>query len=930
MTPLRLELAGFTCFRERAEIDFTELELFAICGPTGAGKSTLLDAITYALYGQTARLGARGMDALLSPGADQLHVQLVFATARGTYRVTRTAVRRPSGQVNRETRIEELLPDASWRQLPESEKLKDADAKLLELVGLDYDGFTRAVLLPQGAFDEFLRGDGGKRRKLLATLLGLDRVEAMQKVAHRRSRDAEKDIQALRARLEEDYAGATPERLRELRDELATARQRRDELTGRQEALAAEKRELEELEELHAQREKARAELGLLREDAERVEALRGRVTRGRTARRLAPALERLETLQSRLRERNEERAALERALAEAEPGLARAQERAERAVRAAEEGLPRLQARSERLAAAAPLLAALRGRGGSLDAADGEALPYADEAWEANRRLAEALPTWRAAERALAQAEKRSAAAAEALAGLERERAELKGRLERLLESGKAAKEAHDKAEEALARAEREDLAAALRGHLHEGDACPVCRQTVRELPPEEAGDLAARREERDRARDEREEKRRLYLEARAAYDAAASRLEDRRAERDAAEAERATRREELAAAAEPFAAFAAKGVDEAARRIEAERRGLLAGLARAVLDATGGEDPEKARASVERERSALETERRAAETALEEERRERQRRSDLVAELGRVLAELAGDEATARAELEEGLAQDGFADREELRSALLAPAELERLEGEVRAHDAKREGLERAAVELDARLAGRSFDPERLARVRAAVAEVGRELGETQSAVGRLEGEVGRVEEQLERARELRRQMQEAQAAFDLYKALHNDLRGNAFPEFLMGQVQRRLAARASSIVRGVTDGRYDLRLQDGEYYVSDAWATGELRSAKTLSGGETFIASLALALALSDTIAGSRALGALFLDEGFGTLDRDTLDAVASVLEALTREGRMVGVISHVRDLTERLPARLTVDKGPDGSSVRWELA
>ena len=66
MTPLKLELSGFSCFREQAVIDFEDLKLFAIAGPTGSGKSTLLDALTYALYGQTARLGSRGLDALFA------------------------------------------------------------------------------------------------------------------------------------------------------------------------------------------------------------------------------------------------------------------------------------------------------------------------------------------------------------------------------------------------------------------------------------------------------------------------------------------------------------------------------------------------------------------------------------------------------------------------------------------------------------------------------------------------------------------------------------------------------------------------------------------------------------------------------------------------------------------------------------------------
>ena len=98
-------------------------------------------------------------------------------------------------------------------------------------------------------------------------------------------------------------------------------------------------------------------------------------------------------------------------------------------------------------------------------------------------------------------------------------------------------------------------------------------------------------------------------------------------------------------------------------------------------------------------------------------------------------------------------------------------------------------------------------------------------------------------------------------------------------------------------------------------------------ESRSVKTLSGGESFIASLSLALALSDYLAGSKALGALFLDEGFGTLDSEALDAVTLVLETLNTTGRTVGVITHVPSLAERLPNRLMVEKAQGSSRAYW---
>ncbi|MFC7741758.1 SbcC/MukB-like Walker B domain-containing protein [Nocardiopsis composta] len=106
-----------------------------------------------------------------------------------------------------------------------------------------------------------------------------------------------------------------------------------------------------------------------------------------------------------------------------------------------------------------------------------------------------------------------------------------------------------------------------------------------------------------------------------------------------------------------------------------------------------------------------------------------------------------------------------------------------------------------------------------------------------------------------------------------------------------------------------------------------VIDAW-TGQERDPATLSGGETFIASLALALGLADVASeesGGTDIGTLFIDEGFGTLDEETLEEVLDVLDRLRDGGRAVGVVSHVADLRSRIPARLRVLKSPSGSRL-----
>ncbi|WP_282439326.1 SbcC/MukB-like Walker B domain-containing protein, partial [Streptomyces hygroscopicus] len=148
--------------------------------------------------------------------------------------------------------------------------------------------------------------------------------------------------------------------------------------------------------------------------------------------------------------------------------------------------------------------------------------------------------------------------------------------------------------------------------------------------------------------------------------------------------------------------------------------------------------------------------------------------------------------------------------------------------------------------------------------------------------------------------------------------------------------------VAAAASARLRQMSSGRYTLVHSDARsggrgrsglgLHVIDAW-TGRERDTATLSGGETFFASLALALGLADVVtdeAGGVRLDTLFIDEGFGSLDEQTLDEVMDVLDSLRERDRTVGIVSHVADLRRRIPAQLEVVKGREGSAVRHRTA
>ncbi len=147
----------------------------------------------------------------------------------------------------------------------------------------------------------------------------------------------------------------------------------------------------------------------------------------------------------------------------------------------------------------------------------------------------------------------------------------------------------------------------------------------------------------------------------------------------------------------------------------------------------------------------------------------------------------------------------------------------------------------------------------------------------------------------------------------------------------EFLQLEALQLLAADGSERLRSLSEGRYRLIYEGDEFFVVDTWNGEERRSARTLSGGETFLASLALALALSEqvrslAVTDKAPLESLFLDEGFGTLDPETLEVVIGAIEQLGGNGRMVGVVTHVLELAIRLPVRIEVEKSPRGSRLR----
>ncbi len=964
MRPLVLELRGFGPYLEAQRVDFSDVELFAITGPTGSGKTTLLDAMAFALYARTPRLGAQGLGELRHPSAQEAYVALTFQVKDRVYRVERVRGRRGEARL--------FLLEPEERLLP-TESLQALNQRVAEIVGLSYEAFTRALLLPQGEFDRFLRGEAQERRRLLMGLFGLDLLERIRERARGHQDQLLKDYQALEGELR-GLEGASPEAKEALEGELARLEEEiralEGEVRAREKEVEAVRRKAEALERYRLAFARWQ---GVLAREEEMV-ALRGRLEKAEAAAWALPLWQDLRAKEAAYRKTQEERDRVKARL-EALRAAYRSLEGAKETLRLLEEAW----AKGERLL----LLQSLWRRVGVTHHPhpryDPEALARVLEgegplralvqAEEEVQRIAQALASAEERMRALLEEGQALKAEVEALGealrraqaeAMRRELEALSQEVSRLL----ARKEALEGEAEALREAELRAGLQAYRHLLRLGEACPLCGQKVLALPPLEptpthGPQLKAVEENLKEVVENlaRLEAERKHL-AKALEDlgvepgpgdpeALAQRLKEKEGHLQALrEAYREAQGQHQALKAEEERARARlRGAQEAAlkvlgtlpedpqaflARLEEEKEALAAGLYAHLQEATQGQPLE---AYLEGLRARLERVRAEVDEALA-----------LEGKLAALEKEAVGLEARLeeqeKALLEARARTQGLLPEAEAQEAFLEEGAREALAQRLQAYAKERAEAEREwamalealrALGLEGVCGGPGGHPEQeayreLRAQEAALEGLRRALDHKREERGRLKEKKRLLEEALARRKVLEARRAEVVGELGLWERLLLDLRADRFPDFLLDHRQKSLLNRANELLQVLAQGRYRLGVREGSYVVLDLWTEAE-RGVQTLSGGEAFLVSLALALALSEELSRGR-LGAFFLDEGFGTLDAETLEVVAGVLESLPTQGRLVGIVTHVEALAERLPARLRVHKSPKGSWAVWD--
>ena len=307
----------------------------------------------------------------------------------------------------------------------------------------------------------------------------------------------------------------------------------------------------------------------------------------------------------------------------------------------------------------------------------------------------------------------------------------------------------------------------------------------------------------------------------------------------------------------------------------------------------------------------------------------------------------------ALAEAQAERLLAESAFESAELVQAAVRTPERVDALEQAVAAYELEHarllEGFGREAiVAVAARAAAGEQAPddlhgvrEQVEQLRAAAHRLTLREGERESVLRSLQGL--RAEYAAFRAQTAQR-YDRAQMLANLAAAARGDTLGGYehqvdLVSYVLGAEFERILRSASLHLDRMSEGRYGMVFSDHRakgsrsggglnLEITDTW-TGEPREASSLSGGESFLASLSLALGLAEVVQannGGIELDTLFIDEGFGTLDAETLDMVMGTIESLRDSGRTIGLISHVEEMKNRIPAQIVVEKGQNGSSVR----
>lgn len=928
MKPLKLTMSAFGSYAGKNVIDFTGQQqgIFLITGDTGAGKTTIFDAITYALYNQTSG-GERNGNMMRSQYArpeTETYVELEFLYRGQTYRVRRNPDYKITKTLKNGKIREQKVPHSVELTLPDGtvfpEKKNATDAKIIEILGLTADQFSQIVMIAQGDFLKLLYTKSDERKMIFSKLFRTDIYWKIQENLRRKSMEMDERIQENDRAFEQEKSRIIllPE---------------------------SEELPLDELvERLRERLKDALKEQNLRRAN---VEELNKKITKYEEINKLFVSLEKIrqngKELEARQVESKERRQQIENALKAdkvlvAEQQNLRQQQTVEQSVQAIakmEETLTNNQEMFETLKTQLQEVEAEQKR----EAADIQkkmlALEQSFPSYEAlqNARSEEqqAKKVWEDLGKTSEESFHKKEAGIAALKEQQKQQEQVVEQTKKNWEQTSLSASESAKHYEHMYEAFLKEQAGILAENLSAGCPCPVCGSTVHP-DPAKLSDHAVTELEVEQAKKTRaaaEEKRDL---AYAAF-----------------EAEK-TEKQKLAQAVEKEEAdFVLAQTIAKQQRKEAEQNYVsLQKIAEQIREKLVYPSLAEAKKQYAAMQKALE----AAEQEIE---RKRQKVSELAEAMntlkGQKLAEEENQKtakklaAKTEKEYAKLLEKSGFVSEETYHLAILPERSRSKLEREEKEYESQCLRQQSEQKLLEKQVSGKTYTDttelnEQLKAEKQALKEAEKTYMELHTAYENDRSVLQNCAVYLEKGKKLE---SEDQVIKSLSKTANGRLSGSAkidFETYIQRQYFKQIIHEANKRLLTMSNHQFILKLKEeantgrktneGLDLSVYSLVTDSERDVKTLSGGESFLAALAMALGLSDIV--ERSAGAIhpdmmFIDEGFGSLDAQSRQQAIEVLGELAGDSRMVGIISHVTELKEQIDRKLVVSRTDKGSRAVW---
>ena len=928
MKPLKLTMSAFGSYAGKNVIDFTGQQqgIFLITGDTGAGKTTIFDAITYALYNQTSG-GERNGNMMRSQYArpeTETYVELEFLYRGQTYRVRRNPDYKITKTLKNGRIREQKVPHSVELTLPDGtvfpEKKNATDAKIIEILGLTADQFSQIVMIAQGDFLKLLYTKSDERKMIFSKLFRTDIYWKIQENLRRKSMEMDERIQENDRAFEQEKSRIIPlpeseelpldelvERLRErLKDALKEQNLRRANV----EELNKKITKYEEINKLFRSLEKIRQTGKELEARQAESKERRQQIENARKADKVLVAE------QQNLRQQQEVEQSAQ-AIAKMTETLANDQEMFE----SLKTQLQESEAKQKREAAdIQKKMLALE-----------QSFPSYEALQNARSEEQQAKKVWEDLGKTSEESFHKKEAGIAALKEQQKQQEQVVEQTKKNWEQTSLGASESAKHYEHMYEAFLKEQAGILAENLSAGCPCPVCGSTIHP-DPAKLSDHAVTELEVEQAKKTRaaaEEKRDL---AYAAF-----------------EAEK-TEKQKLAQAVEKEEAdFVLAQTIAKQQRKEAEQNYVsLQKIAEQIREKL----VYPSFAEAKKQYAAMQKALAAAEQEIE---RKRQKVSELAEAMntlkGQKLAEEENQKtakklaAKTEKEYAKLLEKSGFVSEETYHLAILPERSRSKLEREEKEYESQCLRQQSEQKLLEKQVSGKTYTDttelnEQLKAEKQALKEAEKTYMELHTAYENDRSVLQNCAVYLEKGKKLE---SEDQVIKSLSKTANGRLSGSAkidFETYIQRQYFKQIIHEANKRLLTMSNHQFILKLKEeantgrktneGLDLSVYSLVTDSERDVKTLSGGESFLAALAMALGLSDIV--ERSAGAIhpdmmFIDEGFGSLDAQSRQQAIEVLAELAGDSRMVGIISHVTELKEQIDRKLVVSRTDQGSRAVW---